>query len=155
MWRWLAPVVVVALGVGVGAAFLLAGSVRAGASSAASAGHQPCVAEQVYFRDDDAMRRAAAVLENDPEARRVDLDPQALTWSAFKKLYQGDPAKIAATSESAMPATVVVLPVQGTDLNRYAAEFRQRFPDARKVQQLDVEAVWKKNHPGAQGFVCN
>ncbi|MEV4597514.1 hypothetical protein AB0K15_08935 [Amycolatopsis sp. NPDC049253] len=159
LWRWLAPVLVVALGVGAGLAFVAAGSVRAVALSVArtpapSAGHQPCLAVQVYFRDDDAMRRAAAVLGNDPKARRVDLDPQALTWAEFKKIYQQDPAKIAATSESAMPATVVVLPVPGTDLTRYAAELKQRFPDAQKVQQLDVEAVWKKYHPGMQGFVC-
>ncbi|MEW2507351.1 hypothetical protein ACQPXB_14010 [Amycolatopsis sp. CA-161197] len=159
LWRWLAPVLVVALGVGAGAAFLVAGSVRAVASSAArtpapSAGHQPCVVVQVFFRDDDSMRRAAAALGEDPRARRVFLDTQAMTWMEFKKIYKQDPAKIAAASESAMPATVGVLPVPGVDLTAYGAELKQRFPDGQKVQQLDLEAVWKKYHSGLQGFVC-
>ncbi|MEV8615328.1 hypothetical protein AB0383_46810 [Amycolatopsis sp. NPDC051373] len=109
---------------------------------------------QVFFRDDDAMRRAAAVLENDPKARRVDLDPQAVTWMEFKKIYKQDPAKIAATSESAMPATVGVLPVPGTDLNAYAAELKQRFPDAQKTQLLDLEAMREKYHPEVHSDLC-
>ncbi|MEV6898118.1 hypothetical protein [Amycolatopsis sp. NPDC051372] len=158
-WRWLAPLLVVALGLGAGAAFLVVGAVRpmvlaVNRTSPPTTGPQPCLAVQVYFRDDDAMRRAAAVLRNDPKARRVYLDTQALTWMEFKKIYQQDPAKIAATSESAMPATVAVLPVPGTDLNAYAAELRQRFPDAQKTKTFDLEAAQEKYAPEAQGDVC-
>ncbi|MEU4668526.1 hypothetical protein AB0F91_11230 [Amycolatopsis sp. NPDC023774] len=159
LWRRLAPVLVVALGVGAGAAFLVAGAVRPvvvamNRPPAPATGHQPCMVVQVYFRDDDAMRHAAAALGDDPKAHRVDLDTQALVWMEFKKIYHQDPAKIAATRESAMPAAVTVVPVPGTDLNAYAAELRQRFPDAQKATMIDLEAARDKYAPEASGDVC-
>ncbi|WP_326833815.1 hypothetical protein VSH64_02495 [Amycolatopsis rhabdoformis] len=153
LWRWLAPVLVVALGAGAGAAFLVAGAVRpVVAPLVKAAGHQPCVSVQLLFRTDDAMSRAATALSGDPRAHHVLTATQAQTWAGFKKVSAKNPGLIARSSESAMPAVATVIPSPGTDLTAYAADLKQRFPEAWKVQQLDLEPVREQYTPLLPNF---
>lgn len=166
IWRWLAPVLVLALGAGVGLAFVVGAAVRPAPlpvdrTPVPLAGHRPCAAVQVFFdagapgRDlDQEMRRAAAALADDPKARRVYTETQAEAWVRFQELFKDHPDLLAEAGPENMPASVTVIPVPGTDLTAYATELGKRFPTAKNAQPFDINAVRDKLEPDKRGPAC-
>ncbi|WP_326833814.1 permease-like cell division protein FtsX [Amycolatopsis rhabdoformis] len=158
-WRWLAPVLVVALGAGVGLAFVAAAIVRpkplpVDRTPVPLAGHRPCAAVRLWFDGDPEMRDAAGKLRDDPTARRVYTETKAEAYVRFKDLFKDDPELVRLTPPDALPASVTVVPVPGTDLKAYAAELGKRFPDAKKAEDLDTNSVRDKFPPDKRGPVC-
>ncbi|MFF4600295.1 permease-like cell division protein FtsX [Amycolatopsis sp. CA-161197] len=159
IWRWLVPVLVVALGAGVGLAFVVGAAVRpdplpVDRTPVPLAGHRPCAAVDVYFDDDQAMRFAADQLRDDPKARRVYTETKAEAWVRFKEIFKDEPDLLATTDPSAIPGSVTVIPLPGTDLKAYAAELGRRFPNARRAEDFDVNAVREKLPQDKRGPVC-
>ncbi|WIX78236.1 permease-like cell division protein FtsX [Amycolatopsis carbonis] len=149
IWRWLAPVLVVALGAGVGLAVVVGAAVRpdplpVDRTPVPLAGHRPCAAVEVWFDDDQAMRFAADQVRNDPKARRVYTETKAAAWVRFKEIFKDEPDLLATTDPSAIPGSVTVVPFPGTDLKAYAAELGRRFPNTRRAEDLDVNALRDK-----------
>ncbi|MEV8615327.1 permease-like cell division protein FtsX [Amycolatopsis sp. NPDC051373] len=166
IWRWLAPVLVVALGAGVGLAFGVAAVVRPAPlpvdrTPVPLAGHKPCAAVQMFFdagtdgRDiDREMGRVDAALANDPKARRVYTQTQAESWAEFKRLFADHPDLIAQVKAADLPAVITVIPVPRTDLTDYAAELHRRFPAADKAQPYDVDSFAKTLPSNQRGPAC-
>ncbi|WP_326833813.1 permease-like cell division protein FtsX [Amycolatopsis rhabdoformis] len=158
-WRWLAPVLVLALGVGAGLALLVGAAVRSEAvavdrTPVPLAGHRPCAAVQVTFDDDRLMRRDAEALAGDEQARRVYTETKAEAWVQFQDLFKDDPRLVSQLGPDNMPATLTVIPVPGTDLKAYAAELGKRFPSAQSSEPFDVESVRRQVAPDSGSPLC-
>ncbi|WP_432852012.1 permease-like cell division protein FtsX [Amycolatopsis sp. CA-161197] len=165
LWRWLAPVLLVALSARAGPALLAGAAVRPAPlpvdrTPVPLAGHKPCAAVQVFFdagvgRDlDGEMRRVAAALADDPKARRVYTQTQAEAWVQFKELFGDDPNLVAQAKPTDMPAVITVIPVPRTDLSAYAAELKQRFPSAADAKPFDVDSFAKTLPGDNRGPAC-
>ncbi|GAA3531582.1 hypothetical protein GCM10022222_13340 [Amycolatopsis ultiminotia] len=158
LWRWLAPVLVLALGAGAGAAFLVANAIGPAElpvdrTPVPLAQHRPCAAVQLFLDDDETMRRTAQALAGDPQARRVFVQTKAESYARFRELYQDDPELMAQVRPEDIPGSVTVIPMPHTDLQGYAADLRKRHPEA-DVQVLDGTAFRQQVRPGEPGPVC-
>jgi hypothetical protein len=144
--RIVVPVVVLALGAGVGLAFFVAALLRppdlpVDTNPVPLAGHNLCASVAVYFRTDDEMRAAAPSFHDDPKARRVFVETKAEAFVRFKKVFKDEPELLQSTQPDALPATVSLLAVPGTDLKAWARELHARFPNADQVQVNDLNAA--------------
>ncbi|MFE6617472.1 permease-like cell division protein FtsX [Amycolatopsis sp. NPDC057786] len=90
---------------------------------------------------DADMTTAAQALRDDPKARRVFTETKAQAYQRFKKIFADRPELLELTTPDTLPAAVHVVPVAGTDVEGWANELRQRFPDAEKVDVLDPARI--------------
>ncbi|MEV7095555.1 hypothetical protein AB0M80_22185 [Amycolatopsis sp. NPDC051045] len=114
----LVPVIALALAAGAGLAFFVAALVRppdlpVDTHPAPLAGHKLCAAVVVVFPSDAEMRAAVPSFRDDPQARRVYVDPPSVS----------------------------LLAVPGTDLKAWAQELHARFRTAERVTVLDLDAA--------------
>jgi hypothetical protein len=162
LWLRLAPFLVLALAAGAGAAFLVAGAVRTPPPPALPvdtnpvplAGHQVCAAVQLFFDSDDAMTHVSKTFSGDPKARRVFVETKVEAYTRFKQIFKDDPELLQTVKPEAIPASLTLLPVPGVELNAYAAELKQRYPGAAKVQTLDGNALSAKAPPDKRLPAC-
>ncbi|MEV8615329.1 hypothetical protein AB0383_46815 [Amycolatopsis sp. NPDC051373] len=145
-WRWLAPVLVVALGAGVGLAFVTGAWLRppplpVDRTPVPLAGHQPCRDADVYFRTDEQMRHAAAALHDDPDARLVFVETKHESFLSLRDGFKDHPEMLKGLGgEESSPAVVTVVAMPTTDLVAYVASLKTRFPEAQDVYSIDVNA---------------
>ncbi|MEV6898119.1 hypothetical protein [Amycolatopsis sp. NPDC051372] len=145
-WRRLAPVLVIALGVGAGLAFAVAAGVRpdplpVDRTPVPLAGHRPCADIELYFGTDPGMTRAAASFRDDVQARLVFVQTKRESWEKLKKIFKDHPEAQQGIDAADAPAVVEVVPVPGTDLTTYASQLKTRHPDAQNVKAVDVDAM--------------
>lgn len=149
--RIVVPVVVAALAAGVGLAFFVAALLRppdlpVDTNPGPLAGHNLCASVAVYFRTDEEMRDAAGKFRDDPKARRVFVQTKAEAFARFKDVFKDQPELLQLTTPDALPASVSLLAVPGTDLDAWARELHARFPNADQVQVNDLnEAATRLN----------
>jgi hypothetical protein len=95
----------------------------------------------MFIETDEDMAVVAQALRDDPKARRVLTETKAQAYERFKKLFASQPERLALTPPEAIPAGVHLLPATGTDPEGWAAELRQRFPQATGVDVLDPAPI--------------
>lgn len=144
--RIVVPVVAAALGAGVGLAFFVAALLRppdlpVDTNPVPLAGHNLCASVAVYFRTDAEMRTAADTFHDDPKARRVFVQTKAEAFARFKDVFKDQPELLQATQPDALPASVSLLAVPGTDLDAWARELHARITNADQVQVNDLNAA--------------
>ncbi|MFG1644861.1 permease-like cell division protein FtsX [Amycolatopsis sp. NPDC049252] len=144
--RIVVPVVVAALAAGVGLAFFVAALLRppdlpVDTNPVPRAGHNLCASVAVYFRSDEEMRAAAETFHDDPKARRVFVETKAEAYVRFKEVFKDQAELLQSTQPDALPASVSLLAVPGTDLDAWARELHARFTNANQVQVNDVNAT--------------
>ncbi|MEV0072147.1 MULTISPECIES: hypothetical protein [unclassified Amycolatopsis] len=150
LWRWLAPVLVAALGAGVGLAFVVGMAVRPDPlpidrTPVPLAAHQLCRDVQAYFDTDEQMRRAAGSFHDDPDARLVFVETKHESFLSLRDGFKDHPEILNGLGgEESSPAVVTVVPPPATDLVAYTARLKTRFPDAQEVYSLDVNAFNEK-----------
>ncbi|MEU4668529.1 hypothetical protein AB0F91_11245 [Amycolatopsis sp. NPDC023774] len=160
LWRRLAPVLVVALGAGVGLAFAVAAVVRpdplpVDRTPVPLAAHEPCRDVQVYFDTDEEMTRAAASFHDDPEARLVFVETKHESYLSLRDGFKDHPEMLRGLGgEESSPAVVTVLPLPSTDLVAYTARLKARFPRAQDVYSMDVNAFNKMFGKPRDGRTC-
>ncbi|MFJ1764440.1 permease-like cell division protein FtsX [Amycolatopsis sp. NPDC088138] len=153
--RIVVPVVVAALAAGVGLAFFVSALLRppdlpVDTNPVPLAGHNLCASVAVYFRSDDEMRAAAETFHDDPKARRVFVETKAEAYARFKEIFKDQAELLQSTRPDALPASVSLLAVPGTDLAAWARELHARFTNADQVQVNDLNAAaarWKATAP--------
>ncbi|UUV33624.1 permease-like cell division protein FtsX [Amycolatopsis roodepoortensis] len=95
----------------------------------------------VFIDADEDMNTAAQALRDDPKARRVFTETKAQAYERFKELFANKPELLENATPDALPAVVHLVPVAGTDVEAWANELRQRFPEAKNVDVLDPARI--------------
>ncbi|WP_414937557.1 permease-like cell division protein FtsX [Amycolatopsis sp. cmx-11-51] len=95
----------------------------------------------MYVETDQDMTAAAEKLREDPKARRVLTETKRQAYERFREMFASRPDLLEQTSQDALPAVVHLVPVTGTDPEAWAADLRQRFPKATKVDVLDPAPI--------------
>ncbi|MGH3759823.1 permease-like cell division protein FtsX [Actinophytocola sp.] len=134
LW-WAAAVTVLVL---VGAAvvvFVLTGSPQPAAAGpdACSSGPGP---QQVvvYFDEDAEMRTAAKKLRDDDRIVGLDTETKRETWERFKAIFADQPELVKLARPEAMPASLWLLPAEGTTPADLADQMRDELPKADSVK---------------------
>jgi FtsX-like permease family protein len=157
--RVLIPVVALAAAAGVGLAFLVAALVRppdlpVDTNPVPLADHHLCAGVVVSFHTDPEMRRASVTFHDDPKARRVFVQTKAEAYAKFKEVFKDQKELLQLTSPDALPASVQLIAVPGTDLKTWAQELHTRFPHADRVTVTDLNATVDQLKPTAPPPRC-
>jgi hypothetical protein len=157
--RVLIPVVAAAAAAGVGLAFLVAALVRppglpVDTDPAPLADHHLCAAVVMSFHTDQEMRVAAGTFHDDPKARRVFVETKAEAYVRFKRIFKDEKELLQLTQPDALPASVQLIAVPGTDLKAWAQELHTRFKNADRVTVTDLNTTIDQLHPTAPPPRC-
>jgi hypothetical protein len=157
--RILVPVVVLALAAGAGLAFFVAALVRppdlpVDTNPVPLGDHQLCAAVVMSFTTDEEMRLAAGTIHDDPKARRVFVETKAEAYTRFKRIFKDQTELLQQTSPDALPASVQLIAVPGTDLKVWAQELHARFKTADRVTVTDLNATIDQLKPTAPPPRC-
>ncbi|MEU3626672.1 permease-like cell division protein FtsX [Amycolatopsis coloradensis] len=95
----------------------------------------------MYVETDQDLTATAEKLREDPKARRVLTETKQQAYERFKEMFANRPELLGQTSPDSLPAVVHLVPVAGTDPEAWAADLRQRFPEAEKVDVLDPAPI--------------
>jgi hypothetical protein len=157
--RILLPVVALAAAAGAGLAFFVAALVRppdlpVDTGPVPLAGHTLCAGVVVSFRTDEEMRAAAQSSRGDPKARRVFVETQAEAYARFKRIFKDQTELLSLTNPDALPASVSLVAVPGTDLKTWAQELHARFGNADRVTVTDLNATIDQLKPTAPPPRC-
>ncbi|MFF4600296.1 hypothetical protein [Amycolatopsis sp. NPDC001319] len=158
MWRWLAPVLVLALAAGVGLAFVVGGAVHSDAvrrhQAAPSGERGGCTAVQLAFDKDDEMQLAAQALQDDPDVAEVFTETRAQTYARLKEVFKDDPDLRQAMGPEDVPPMITAFGRPGTDATALAAKLRQRTLGAGGVNPLTQDQVREYFPPGTRAPSC-
>jgi hypothetical protein len=157
--RIVVPVVVLALGAGVGLAFFVAALLRppdlpVDTNPVPLADHHLCAAVVVSFTTDQEMRLASGTFHDDPKVRRVFVETKAEAYARFKQIFKDQTELLQLTQPDSLPASVSLLAVPGTDLKAWAQELHARFTNAERVTVTDLDATVKQLKPTAPPPKC-
>ena len=108
----------------------------------------------VSFTTDEEMRLAAGTFHDDPKARRVFVETKAEAYVKFKEVFKDQKELLQLTSPDALPASVSLIAVPGTDLKAWAQELHARFPHADRVTVTDLNTTIDQLHPTAPPPRC-
>ncbi|GAA4527196.1 permease-like cell division protein FtsX [Amycolatopsis samaneae] len=140
----LIPAFVLAAAIGVGVALLVAhlaepDPLPVDTGPVPAAGRNVCGSSVVvYFETDEQMTRASGSFHGDPKTRRVFTETKAEAYERFKRIFAEHPETLRLTRPDTLPASLDLLPQRGVNLEEWAAELRGRYPEAKKVDVLDL-----------------
>jgi cell division protein FtsX len=127
---------VVAVAAGVGLWVGLGGGGAAHAIRPVALPERAVCADQVRIdvTSDQRMRAIASAVAGDSQVKAVYTVTREQAVRIFRDEFADEPDLGALARPEALPASVVVIPVDGVDVNRMAAGYRTRFTDARQIQ---------------------
>ena len=98
-------------------------------------GHQVCADQvRISVRSDERMTEIADQVRNDARVRTVYTETQQQAFAHYEQEFANQPAVATLAHPGSLPASVLVVPVSGTDAHQLADVFRQEFADAEQVQ---------------------
>ncbi|MFI7121722.1 permease-like cell division protein FtsX [Amycolatopsis sp. NPDC049868] len=85
-------------------------------------------------RTDDDMMTIAEALRGDLRVMRVYTETKQEAYKRFSALFASQPELLELTGPEALPAVVTVIPMDQTEPDALADQFRTQFPAAQSVK---------------------
>lgn len=126
--------IVVLIGAGVGVWLGLRGGRDQHIGPIPLAGRDLCADQVRINTDTDAqMMRIARLLVHDRRVKVVYTETKLQALHHFQREYADQPGLVAVARLAAMPADVLVVPVDGVDVTKLGTAYRTQFPDVRDI----------------------